>query len=190
MLTTLRVLGRRIRGAAGAHAVATGLVAALLTGAAGVAIGATVVSHPASASAPPPSSSTPVPAKPSGSPGAAPAKKHKGSELVTALVKSTATQTGQTSEQVLAALRGGKTLNDIAGDKSAAVSSATLATVKTKLDASVTAGKTTAAQATTKLAASQTEITKDMTLPGPQVAAMVGGKPAKAKTSPAPSPTP
>ena len=67
------------------------------------------------------------------------------------LVKTTATDTGQTPEQVTQALRGGKSIDDIAGSKAAQVKSDTLAGLKTRLDKAVAAGRMTSDQETALL---------------------------------------
>ena len=78
------------------------------------------------------------------------------------LVAETAKQTGQTVEQVRTELRGGKSLDEIAGSKAQAVRDTVLDTVTRRLDGLRAKGTITQAQETRILARMQTRITKVM----------------------------
>jgi hypothetical protein len=87
---------------------------------------------------------------------------HLGLQLRRLLVAETAKQTGQTVKQVRTELRGGKSLDGIAGSKAQAVRDAVLDTVTKRLDALRAKGTITQAQETKILARMQTRITKVM----------------------------
>jgi hypothetical protein len=70
--------------------------------------------------------------------------------------------TGQSRDQILAQLRAGKTLDQIAGDKASAIESQVLATLKSRLDERVGAGRLSADAETKLLAAAKTALEKAM----------------------------
>jgi len=102
---------------------------------------------------------TPAPAAKGGEKARA---RHLGLQLRRLLVAQTAKQTGQTVAQVRAELRGGKSLDAIAGSKAQAVRDAVLDTITRRLDALRAKGTITQAQETKILARMQTRITKVM----------------------------
>ncbi len=76
---------------------------------------------------------------------------HRGPRLLHALVRDTARKTGQTPEQVVTALKAGKTIDQIAGSKAATVKQDILAAAKTRLDGAVSRGRIDAAKEKTML---------------------------------------
>lgn len=96
------------------------------------------------AASPSPSASAPSPAKPAVGEDA---HHHCGHHrFLRALVTDTAKQTNQTPEQVVAELKAGKTLDQIAGSKAATVKQDVIAAAKTRLDRAVSAGRIDAAR--------------------------------------------
>jgi hypothetical protein len=138
-----------------------GLLTAAGIGAA--TIPAALASTPAATSTTSPATTAPTP-KASPAPGAKGKARARGLglQLRRLLVAQTATQTGQTVEQVRAELRSGKSLDDIAGSKAQSVRDAVLDTVTKRLDALRARGTITQAQETKILARMSTRITRVM----------------------------
>jgi hypothetical protein len=205
MIAILRAIGARIaragsrlRGAAGRHAVATGLSLALGTGAAGLGGGVVLADHVATpvAAAPAPTAPATPPSCPS--PGAKPgsALHRAAAEAARRLIALTAKQTGKTPAQVMALLRQGQTLEQIAGSDASQVVAAADAAAQAKLAGLVSAGKLSAAQESTVLTRLESAITTAMTTPGPTLARLAeqgghqGGAPHSPSPSAPPSPSP
>ena len=130
---------RGIRLAAGAmrrHAVAAGLGSAILAASAGGGIGY-AVSQPASATL---TATAPSP-KASPAPNAGEHRGHHRAPALRVLVAMVAKATHQTRAQVLAELRSGKSLDDIAGSSAARIQQTILAKVEARLDAAVKASR-------------------------------------------------
>ena len=125
------------------------MVAAVLTAGLGVVAAVPTVAMLSNAASPQsPSSSAAQAANGSGQPGAQ--RKGKGDHAhrpaMKTVIADTARISGQSTAQVIAALRSGKTLGEIVGGKQAELKAALLADLKTALDKAVAAHKITAAQ--------------------------------------------
>jgi len=87
-------------------------------------------------------------------PGAEPGGHHRGHRhppLVGALVRDTAKLTGRTPAQVVADLKAGKTIDQIAGSQAATVKQDVMARAKTRLDRALSKGRIDAAKQKTLL---------------------------------------
>jgi len=163
-LTYLLKTSGRAASIARRHVLAVGICAAVATVSAGAGIGYALTASPAPAA-------TPVSAafaaqSSAGAPTAAARHRLHRAPILRTLMAETARETGMTRQAVVAALRSGKSLNDIAGSHSAAVQQAVLAKIKTRLDKAVSAHKITAAQETKLLSNATARIQKLMSAPG------------------------
>ena len=180
------------RAAAARHALVTGIAATTAAGVVGLGIGfdaghaaAAPVATSQSPSAPAPT----LPTAPQQQNGKS-AKQAAGAEIARALVKSVATLTNQSTDAVVADLRQGQTLAQIAGDQSQAAEQQVMAQLKQKADAAVAAGKMTADQETQRLSKAQAALDKAMNAPGAQVAGLLAAGKSHGAAGPSPSPMP
>ncbi len=143
------------------HVVATGLVGALAAGSLAGGVGF-AVSRPAAAAV-----GTASLTAASATPGAKAAHRGPhGAPALRALIGLVAKDTNQTKTQVLAQLKAGKSLDQIAGSKAAAIRQEALSRIQARLDKAVKAGKLTQDQANTRLADWKTRLAKVMSTPG------------------------
>jgi len=152
--------------AARRHVVATGVVAALLTGSLGAGAAFALSSRPAAAAG-----SAVSAAK--GDDLAATAAAGRGhlreAFAFRVLVRLVATDTNQTPKAVIDQLRAGKSLDQIAGSKAASIRQQVLDRLKARLAKAVSAHKITQAQADQRLARWTTRLEKVMSTPGTQL---------------------
>jgi len=161
-ISTLAHAGRSTIDAARRHLAVTGVTAALLMGSLGAGA-AFAFSRPAAATAP---SSASVAASDLAFPLAANGKAHRAAFAFRALVRLVAKDTNQTREAVIAQLKAGKSLDQIAGSKAAAIQQEVLDRLQTRLNDAVKAGKITKDQAAQRLATWKTRLATIMSTPG------------------------
>jgi hypothetical protein len=174
------------------HAFAALAATVIAVGAAGGGIGYAVASqHPvAPASTTPTTNKVPSSAAPGGHHGSASAR------LFQRALNLIATQTGQSVATVRSELAAGKSVNDIAGSKAAAIESSILAQVTKLADHAVAAGKLSSTAEASLLAAARTKLEALMAEPGTQLLAAARNAltfvpPHAGKhTAPTPSPAP
>ena len=143
---------------AGLAAAGGGITAAAMSSASPVSAAQTSVSAAqTSPSASPSPAGAAAPKHPKGG-----VKRTLGFRLRHALVEATAKATGQTVRQIRDELRAGKSLDDIAGAKAAAVRAAVEQDVKTRVEKAVDAKKITQAQADRFLARLDAAVQKIM----------------------------
>jgi len=164
MSTLMRRVTEAVRStidAARRHVVATGVVAALLTGSAGAGA-AFALSSTKNVSA----ATTAAAAKPTSAAGA---RHHLRAFAFRALVRLVAKDTNQTPEAVINQLRAGKSLDQIAGSKAASIEQQVLDRLKARLQKAVTNHRITQAQADQRLATWKTRLEKLMSTSGTQL---------------------
>ncbi len=165
MKTFLRTAARWV----GRHAFPAVAATVVAVGAAGGGIGYAVASQH-SAAAPVSSASgstgtTPI----AGTKPKAGAAASRGAQLLQRALSLVAAQSGQTAASVRSQLAAGKSIDAIAGAKAPAVESAILDQLNKLAQKAVAAGKITAAQAATGLAAAKTKVEALMAEPGTQL---------------------
>ena len=159
--------GHVVAGSARRHVVMAAIVTALAAGAAGGGIGYTVF-HSSSATS---SSTRP---SPSVSGRRAPGGRDR---MVAVLIQLVANDTHQSRQQVLAQLREGRTLDEIAGMEASAVEQQALSRLQARLDAAVQAGKLTQAQEQRRLAGRRAALETILSTPGTQLRRLPGAPP-------------
>ena len=152
----------------GRHAFPAIVASIVVIGAAGGGIGYAVASQHTTSSAVA-STTTPTPTAGAKPRTATPAS--RGAALVQKALALLATQTGQSVASVRSQLLAGKSIDDIAGAKAPAIESAILAQVNKLAGRAVSAGKITATQEATMLAAAKTRVEALMAEPGTQLLA-------------------
>jgi len=167
MRTTLTTAGRAagfVMHAAGRHLVATAVGAALVVGAAGGTAGY-LASRPAASAA----SSTAAAAATAAQAADATAftgSHHRRALALRFLIGVVARDTHQTRAQVIAQLRAGRSLDDIAGSQASSIRQTLLQRLRARLDEAVMDGRITKAQADARFDRLQQRLETIMSTPG------------------------
>jgi hypothetical protein len=163
MLTFTRSAARWV----GRHALPAVAVTAIALGAAGGGIGYAVASQHTTTAPPSSAAGTTKPAPSSAATGKTSGA--RAAQLIQRALSLLASQTGQSVASVRSQLEAGKSVDDIAGAKAAAIESSVIAQVTRLADHAVSAGRITAAQETAGLAVAKTRIAALMAEPGTQL---------------------
>jgi hypothetical protein len=157
-----RAAARSLAGAARRHVVVSGVAGALIAGIVAGGVGFAVARPPAAST-----QSAALTARPLAA-GSATAARHplRRAAALRAIIGLVATDTHQTRAQVLAQLRAGKSLDQIAGSQAAAVRQQVIDRLTTRLNTAVAAKRITQAEATRRLAAWKTALATLMARPG------------------------
>jgi hypothetical protein len=150
----------------GRHAFPAIVASIVVIGAAGGGIGYAVASQHTTSS---PVASTTAPAPTTGTTPRSATPASRGAALIQRALALLATQSGQSVASVRSQLQAGKSIDDIAGVKAPAIETAILAQLDKVAARAVSAGKITATQEATIVAAAKTKVEALMAEPGTQL---------------------
>lgn len=177
-----------IKSAVAGHALGAVIATACLAGAAGTGAGILLGHTTASASPPVQTAPATIPTAGVGSKTKAKGKDAAGI-AAQAVLKEIESKTGLSAAQIHTDLAANQTLNQICGAQAQTVQSDLMSALQSRLNAAVSAGSLTQAQATAAESKAQTKLASLMNEPGQQLLASMGhtAKPAASATA-APSP--